>query len=426
MNKLSDFRSLSFDKKLIYLVSFLIFIYPLFGSIFRHWFSGVALLIVLLGILYVVIQLFKNELQITYNEKWIIVLIPMLFVSYLVSAMVNGWNENQLAFLGGELNFLFFTPLYLIVSRVESSAELLIKGTIISGITVFFQFVYQILILDDVRVTGAYGHLFIGPVSVLIAFISISSYKYLREEKLWRMLIIFSVIGSLITAAYSTSGTAYVLILLLSFISPFIIFEYEIKKVIFLALAGVIILSSYSYSSNVKYGFNRITNSLIEYSSLENRVVENRSVGTAGERIELWLAGVRIFKDNIFFGVGRNNFILHAKQLVEDGYIAQSIFRNASHPHNIYVEILVSKGLFGFIILLLIIYSLIQNYINAKKLNVRFSDVAITHLLFILIVGVGSEAPLIKNNFVSIFLIYSAVFFSWNNREMMLVKMNKN
>lgn len=418
-NRIIGNYSLFRKNKFIFVVSVLIFLYPLFGVSIKHWFSGFASLIIILGIIYSVNTLISStkKIKLERGEIYLCVAIAMLFISYMLSGFVNGWNENQLEFFGGEFNFLLFIPLYIILRDVKHSAELLIKGTVLSGILMSPFFVHEFIIFNNDRLVGSYGHLFIGPIAVLISFTGISSYKYFSSNLVWKLLIIISVIFSFIATAYSKSGTAYVMVVVLTFITPFVILKGIIKKIVFMFIIYICILLSYFISPHIQSGADKVIDSVTLYLSVDKKDKLKLDLGTAGIRIELWIAAANIFNDNLLFGVGRNNFKSHAKTLKENGEISQTALNYSAHPHNIYAETLVSKGLFGFIILVVVFYLLFVNYIKAKNNNIRFSDVALIHLFFILIVGIGTEAPLIKNNFVSIFLLYSAVFYSHNARE---------
>ena len=91
-------------------------------------------------------------------------------------------------------------------------------------------------------------------------------------------------------------------------------------------------------------------------------------ISTLTKRLFLWLSALRMIRDHIWFGVGMENWLCYYSQntvcinpaLVHHHYwILQSPFTGAatglqdeptlSHPHNIFLHVWVSMGIFGFL-----------------------------------------------------------------------------
>lgn len=401
------------------IIPILIFLFPVAGVEVRHWFSGIAAILVLVGIYLIIsnsIRMKNPFFDYSRDEKTLSFLVAALFLSYLVSGFVNGWNDKQLSYFAGELNFLFFIPLYFVIKRYNNAPELIIKGTIVAGIIIVSAYIYDIHIVKDSRVTGVYGHLFSGPVAVIFLFISASSYKYFSNDKYWKSLILASVGLSFFTAIASKSGTAYSLMFLMCMVAPLVVTR-KFRNIFLTYFALLLILIiSFTFNSNVKKGVLRVTDSAELFLSIDNLTEHQGVLGTSGDRMAMWISSWTVFKDNMIFGIGRGNYNKSMIDYAEKGLVRNEMI-NYSHPHSIYFELILSKGLLGLSIFILLIAIIFKVYILAWKNNVIFSEAALLHVLAILLVGIGSEGPVLKNNFISIFLIYIAVFFSFFNSK---------
>lgn len=403
-------------------IAILVFLFPVAGIGIRHWFSGIAALLVFSGI-YIIISKLRSKsspfIDYSKSEKILILLVASLFLSYLLSGFVNGWNENQTDYFFGEMNFLFFVPLYMAVRYVRNGAELIIKGTVFAGIFLITSYIYD-LHLSPIPYTknfGAYGHLLSGPVSVIIMFLVISSYKYFFNNKLWKILFIVSSIFSFITTVVSKAGTGYALLFLMCLVTP-LIFARKWKNRLFIYIGMICILVfSYNFNGDVKHGVLRVTDSVQLILSLEDSSKHEGQLGSAGDRIAMWGVSWKIFKDNLLFGVGRGNYTDAAQEYYNKGEVHAEVARH-SHPHNIYFELLASKGLVGISVFLLLIFVILRIYIRAWNTRLFLNEAALVHIFAILLVGLGSEGPILKNNFTWIFLVYTAVFYSSFSNEL--------
>lgn len=80
--------------------------------------------------------------------------------------------------------------------------------------------------------------------------------------------------------------------------------------------------------------------------------------------------------------------------------------------HNIYLEALLTKGIFGLLILLFIISFIFIYYFRHAKSNKYIAHMGMIHIAVIAIFGVFEDAPINKGNFASIFILYTAVFIA--------------
>ena len=128
-------------------IAILIFLFPIAGVGVRHWFSGIATLLVFSG-LYIIVSRLRSKTSpfsdYSQNEKILVFLVFSIFLSYLLSGFVNGWNSNQTKNFFSEMNFVFFIPLYMAIRYVRNGPELIIKGTVIAGTLLIVSYIYDV------------------------------------------------------------------------------------------------------------------------------------------------------------------------------------------------------------------------------------------------------------------------------------------
>lgn len=400
----------------ILLVSALIFLFPIAGVSVRHWYSGIAVLLVLFGIYFFVRDLIvdaKRIKELSNTEILLIALVASLFVSYVISGFVNGWDSSELDYFLGEMNFLFFAPLYYSIRKINKSQELIIKGTVLAGPVLLVQFIHDVYISPTPSVTmqGVYSHLLSGPVAVMVFFITLTSFKYFLNYKPWMLLSIFTLIASFIAAASTDAGSAYALMVAAFLIVPPFMSRKKSRIFMIYAFLFVSLIVSFGMSSKVRYGVHRLTGSLELFLNTKDIADHPKSLGTVGDRLAMWKSSWNIFKSNVVFGVGRGNYNKYVKKEYHKGEINKDAV-NYSHPHNMYLVVLVSKGIVGVVIFLSLLVLILKIFYQTYVRKVTYSDVALVFIILIMLVGLGSEGPLIKNNFVAIFFVYLAVFYS--------------
>ena len=121
----------------------------------------------------------------------------------------------------------------------------------------------------------------------------------------------------------------------------------------------------------------------------------------------------QIFKNNFYFGIGVKNFRDESKKKIyENKEFEKTSWRQATHPHQIHLELLSETGIFGYLIFLILIFyavfSSLKNYLKSKKNYYQLAT--IIYLLTNLI-------PLIPTG--SIFSTFSGGMF-WFNFGLMI------
>lgn len=172
---------------------------------------------------------------------------------------------------------------------------------------------------------------------------------------------------------------------------------------------GIIINSNDSY----KYRMLNLTKQQLGISEGNIRVFSKVHEGH-------YLAAIDIFKSNKIIGVGVKNF---RNYCYKNEKYSKEPFRCTSHPHNIYVQLLVETGIIGFfciffIFLLLVYFSFKHFYFKFFKKKILFNDLQISILAAILI----NLWPLIPsgsffNNYISIIYFFPLGILLWSKKK---------
>jgi O-antigen ligase len=155
-------------------------------------------------------------------------------------------------------------------------------------------------------------------------------------------------------------------------------------------------------------------------------------ISTVTKRLFLWLSAVRMIRDHIWFGVGMENWLCYYSPntvcvdpaIVHHYWILQSPFTGAStglqgestlsHPHNIFLHVWVSMGLFGFLaffaVLALFFWLFVRILLYLQK-NRAGRDAALWWMT--IGAGTGMFAGVIQGQVDSSFLAQDLSFCFW-------------
>ena len=208
----------------------------------------------------------------------------------------------------------------------------------------------------DELVIGAFYHGFV------LFFLS---YLIFKRSKIY--ILIISIIFVLLVSFLIGERSNFIkLFLAVIFFTTFALqINYKIKIITFLItimtlFAFLNLNESYKtrYFDQIKTLFS--TNGYSEY-------IKNSQYGAHRD------AAMKIFKENLFFGVGIKNYRYESsKKKYENKEYARTNERQATHPHQIHHEFLSETGIFGYsaflIFILSSIYLGLKSYIKSKNL----------------------------------------------------------
>ena len=395
------------------LVRALIFLFPIAGNTVRHWHSSIFVLLSLFSLAYLIRK--PDARKLATPERAFLWALAGFFLIFIVSAIVNGWTQDQWRALGVEIRFLLAVPIYLMVRAISDIGIWLVRGTVIAGLLLGGQVFYETVILGHPRAYGIYFHLLLGPVAVLSAFITIHAWPLFKNSSIWRYLIPVSVILAFYAAAFSFARSAYLAIVLLT---PLSIYRYfQGRTFVAVMLAAIIAIGTiYSVSDKISMRVNTAFDEVREYMQIEDPAKHPGNLKSSAMRLEMWRVAFYQFMDNPILGVGGGNYNKNVKTYVEKG-IAHRNLAKMPHTHNAFFEALVTKGIIGFGILMFILLFPLYYFVRYKKIAAAPAWLGITTIIAISVFSLTESAAINKGNFVAIFTLYLAVFFSWLMNE---------
>ena len=181
---------------------------------------------------------------------------------------------------------------------------------------------------------------------ILLGFIFSKLDKNNFSKFLSFLILTIFLVGVLITGERSNTIKVFVGCFIFLFIIDYI--KLRTKFLIVFLLIGLFsIIVSYSDYIKMRYA-GQIYNQLVDK--------ETRSKFSNNLYIQLYKSGYAVFKNNPLLGVGNKNYRVETcdkkkKDINQEYYCT-------THPHQLYFELLSEHGIFGFLIVLSIIFFL--------------------------------------------------------------------
>ena len=223
----------------------------------------------------------------------------------------------------------------------------------------------------------------------------------------------FMAIIATIISGSRNAWLALIVIFTLVFVFDFIKSRDPYKFVKFVVLICMAILVSMLFTPDKI--LERKDKAFNEYRSYfeGEKINKNNSVGF---RLEQWKAALYAFVKKPVIGHGPGNTGIAVNEVVEEGNADRVIYKdnakvNIVHVHNGYLEMLVSQGLIGFIVLMSFFVYLYWFFLTNWKVDNVISSLGLVHITGFLIFFL-TEIPFIHDNFISIFLLFLGVFYS--------------
>jgi O-antigen ligase len=180
-------------------------------------------------------------------------------------------------------------------------------------------------------------------------------------------------------------------------------------KKIFLILILLLTASTYFFSEKIRYKFNVVFQPIKNFEIIEAFKQTQHSAH--------YYTALKIYENYPFFGSGNKTF---REQCLKDKYKNDNYLRTAercaSHPHQIYFELLSEHGSVGTITIISIIF-----FILLKSFKAYLKSKNSVHLASILFI-ISQFLPIIPNG--SFFTSWGATIF-WINFAILLFYSNK-
>lgn len=389
-----------FKERFIYA---LIFLFPIAGVGVRHWFSGIFTVLVLMSLW----DLFKrkNRPALLREEKNWLWLCAGFFSVIIVSGLVNGWGETQTHSLEVDIRYLLAVPLYLMLRNYPYAWRWLLAGLPLAALYVTGQAYYEIVELGKFRADGVYSPNLFGPVAALVALWLLASWQHWGRL---RWLLPVFIAAALWAVMMSGSRGAFLGVIAMGLVWSLYRFR-AWWRLLPVAVFLLVPLLAYQASDRVSA---RVDTAVNEVETYFDRLEQGKTQNTSGTaiRFEMWRAGWLVFKDNPILGAGWGNYTEAVKPYIDNAGLSKHV-TDHGHAHNAYVEVLMSLGLVGFIVLLGMFFYPLYYFGKTYTLASDSAMFGMLHVIGIAVFSVTDASILIKGNFVAIFLLCLAVFF---------------
>ncbi len=383
----------------------LLFLFPIGGVSVGSWFSGIFTLLVLIG-LYDLAR--RRDFSGLWREERIwLWLCAGFFISFVVSGLINGWGDNQTRHLGVDLRYLLVVPLYLLLRQYPEGWRWLLAGILCAAPVLGLHALHDVHVTGLARAQGHYSPNLMGPFAALVAVWLLASWRHWDRM---RWLLPLFVLAAMTAVALSGSRGAWLglVVLMLMWAGLSLRGRWRIGALI---ASLVLPVAAYLAVPEVSHRIDRAVMEISGYLGHEGRNHE-KGLGTA-VRFEMWHAGWLVFRDNPIFGVGRGNYYEAVLPYIEQGLLHPGV-GDHSHAHNAYIDILMSRGLTGFIIFAGMLFYPLWLFASTYRLSPESALPGMLHIAGLAVFSLTDASVFIKGNFIAIFLLITSVFLLWH------------
>lgn len=398
----------------------LLFMYPLFATVVRHWNSSLFALTMILGLVYFFSRRRKDGIRLHRYEKVFLWLLAGNFFVFLLTSVINLPEKITDIRFDIELRFLLIIPLYFLLIKSGHGFKCLIYGAILSVFIALGYCLYYVVYQGQHEFVGIYSRLYTGPIILIYATISLGYLFGRAGKKDWRiwLLILAVIVAAGFSIATTHARVAYIGVLaVVALIAG--LFSSRWWKVVSVVLILGITLAMAFMAPQVKSRMMLAYQELTAYLALSTRDARisatiNTSVGT---RLEMWRIAPLVLRDYPLFGVGNGNYNEAMQVYVDNKELNRAVIDH-SHAHNVFVNVLIVKGLLGLIITCLVMFYPLYVYIKTYKSSPATASIGILFITLIFLISMNETAPFVKSNFVATYLLLSLVIFYGHMRQL--------
>ena len=359
-----------------------IVVFPLFLLI-GPLFSEIFLISIIFYSIFLIIK--ENKYNFFLN-KFVLVFL-LFYLSTLFSTIYNFYNFNYAK--GGIFFFripLFAISIWFILERYEFFNKKMVTFLLLLFLLIIFDSLLQYYSGKNLlgyeiikgRLSSFFGdELILGSfiIRLIPIFMIYLVMNDLIGDKKINFIYLFIISFACLVVYLSGERTSFGLLILFFFILFFMV-KILRKFVIltFLAfLSLAFIASNLKTSSEIdpaKRMFNKSYSQIIgkgeERYEKHKKKLFNKFYIFSHDHHGHYVLSYRIFKDHILFGTGVKGFRYLCRNKI---YILENNDGCSTHPHNTYVQILVSNGIIGLLILIICFFYFIKEIFFFKKIN---------------------------------------------------------
>ena len=287
------------------------------------------------------------------------------------------------------------------IIKINSLLILSTFCTIFLSLDIFLQFTHGKDILGYPEIDGRNGGIFgkeaiAGSYIQKFSMLSVLPFFYFKSKKKINNNIIIILITFIFGAGIlMTLDRMPFLIYIFSLLLLLILLK-NFRKIISLSLLIIILFFTIMYKNNdrIYYRFHttfkiaEIINTQVvnlvskDKNNLnENINISKRTFNIGIEYFTLYNSAFYVFKNNFWMGSGSKSYHKKCNELNKNKHDLLC----ATHPHNLYLEILVNQGIIGFLFFFIFLFFLSKKYlVDLIKLKMNQTD-RLLKIIFIII-----------------------------------------
>ncbi len=369
---------------------------------YQPWMKYFILAVTAFGALNILYRLknFKNYIKTPY-----LIIGVFFLLSYIITTVIN----RRYGLLGSAKGLVWLTfqilllyccdyskPVEFIKAEFKKIGLLFVSYTTVACVISIFMLASRYeekLWLDDGqmvfrgfiwgRLWGVFSDPNYASVSVCISIVLCLYFFSVSKKWYYRVPIIFSLVFSFLYLVFSDSRTGYVTLFCCVFAWVYLKFFEKIKAaakmankrqllqsviavsialVVSLGAVGAIVETKEFYNcavtvtQNDKQSNEQSNEQPNEQPNEQNKPLkverssEIEKTDLTNRRLDIWKSGFDIFQTSPVIGVGFRNIIVAAKEKAPDTYIINSLVADFDAFHNMFIDVLVSQGLVGFLL----------------------------------------------------------------------------
>jgi len=310
-------------------------------------------------------------------------LIFLFFIISIIASLINIKVIGNFIFFKSifDLRFalFFFVIRNLINSRFINIKFFFISSlicTIFLSLNIFSQHIIGFDAFGHEPFDGRYNGLFESEAIAgsyiqkffLVSILSILLLKIKKKTKFILTIIATNILG--LGVLLSLDRMPFIIYLFSIIVLIALLKNFRLKFLISLILIIFIFQFSFNNYQPVKnrymslsneFQLAKIKNIFSFYNKKEElsaKINENEDYNLSGDYLKIYVAAYKVFMENFFIGSGVKSFGFECNKLKENN---KKNITCSTHPHNIYMEILVNQGIIGILIFIIFLFSLIKN-----------------------------------------------------------------
>lgn len=396
----------------------LLFAFPLFATVVRHWTSGFYGLLVILGIIFISNKERRQQVELHRFEKTLLWLLVIHFAVFLLTMGMHYPERFSDTKFEVEVRFVLVIPLYFLLVKYRYGLRCLLSGAVLSVFIASLFCAYEMLYLNQTRFNGIYGPLYAGPIIFIYLAIAVSYYLgriTAKDKKAWILFLATLALATFVIVS-SETRVAYIGYTLLALVFS-LVYPRGRYKVIMLGTVLLCAIVIYVTMPPVKERMNTAFNEIATYLNTRDHAKATDIAGSStGTRLEMWRTTPLFLQDHPLVGIGNGNYQKGMGKYVAEGKVNPLVLAHG-HAHNVFVNTIIHKGLLGLLTVLGVFFYPLYIYIKTYRANKYTALTGIFFVTVMFMLSMNESAPFWKDNFAATYIILSLVIFQNHMKE---------